>query len=236
MAVISALDTQTIISTAQTQSAEEQTAEQEAAENAEQQRINFLNILLTQLENQNPLDPMDTDQYTAQLTRFSQLEQQIETNEKLAVVQSSLAEETALSSFSYIGQGVEVNSNIGAAENGEAKWSYFVSDNAESVLLTVVNETGDIVHSEEGNALRGAYDFTLDTAQYNVSDGQSLTFFATALDSEGGIISTDTSSHLTVDGVLTQDGATFLTAGDIAFRLDGVLKVTGPSTTTNTQI
>ena len=43
----------------------------------------FLQLLTTQLKNQNPLDPLDTNQFTAQLVQFSGVEQQLKTNEFL---------------------------------------------------------------------------------------------------------------------------------------------------------
>jgi hypothetical protein len=82
MDIFSALQTQQIVPSANSADNGQTTADV-ARERAEEQRVNFLNILLTQLANQNPLDPMDTDEFASQLTRFSILEQGIVTNENL---------------------------------------------------------------------------------------------------------------------------------------------------------
>ena len=89
MSVISALNTQTLASSNQVE-VETKSAQEIATEDAEQQQADFLALLLTQLEVQNPLDPMDTDEFSAQLTRYSILEQGIETNANLTVTNDYL--------------------------------------------------------------------------------------------------------------------------------------------------
>jgi hypothetical protein len=126
MSIASVLSQPTIITSSQTTTAEEQTAEDLALEQAEKEKVDFLNILLTQLSNQNPLDPMDTKDFTAQLTRYSILEQGIETNQKLSVTNDLLQTSASAASFDYIGKQVEVETNIGVVQNDEITWSYLI--------------------------------------------------------------------------------------------------------------
>lgn len=220
---LSALDAQTIIPSSQTNTGK--TAEELAAEDAEQQQIDFLNLLLTQLETQNPLDPMDTDEWTAQLTRYSQLEQQIETNEKLVVTNELLKDSSATAGFSYIGEEVEVATNISVVQDGEAAWSYTVEGDADEVYLTVTDEDGNVVYEGEGNTNAGVHSLVLETETADF-EGQQLYLSISALDNEGTHLNTQTTAHMTVDGLWTDDnGQTYLTAGEISFRTTDVLKV-----------
>lgn len=229
MTVVSVLDTQTILSTTETT---EQSATEIAAEEAEEQQIEFLNILLTQLANQNPLDPMDTDDFTSQLTQYSQLEQQIETNEQLYVISDLLSQSTQSASFSYIGQTVEVASNVGVVQDGEAVWTYAVDSDATDVLITVVNDDGDIIYEDEGSFSSGSHTVTLSTDDYDIEESEALTFYATATDSDGEVVDEQITSHITIDGVWSDDDQIYLTAGSVSVLVDGVLKVLESGTIT----
>ncbi len=224
MDVNSVLDQQTIVTN--TDISVSKTDSEIAAEDAEQQRIDFLNLLLTQLQNQNPLDPMDTDEYTAQLTRYSQLEQQIETNENLINVTSLLTDSTAIASFSYIGQEVELDNRASAVQNDEATWSYLIDGAADNAHITIRDESNNIVFETEGSTAPGAQSYTLDAEALGLEEGEQLYFFVSATSDGGDSYNTDVTSHVVVDGTWTDgNGQTYLTAGEISFSLSDVLKV-----------
>jgi branched-chain amino acid transport system ATP-binding protein len=84
---------------------------------AEDLNNQFLSMLLTQMQNQNPTDPMDTKELTAQLAQFSSLEQQISTNEKLDNLITASNSNASTAAFGYIGQTAELKSNMTALEN-----------------------------------------------------------------------------------------------------------------------
>jgi len=223
MSTLSVLDTQTIIPTSQVQRGE--SSEERAAADAEQQKVDFLNILLTQLENQNPLDPMDTDEYTAQLTRYSILEQGIETNEKLAITNDLLKASSASTNLAYIGEQVEFSSNIGVAQNGGASWNYAVEGVVDKVDLTVTDEDGNSLYEVEGSISGGVHNLTIDTAALGIEEGQQLYLSVAARDKKGGQLNTQITTNAVVDGVWTDNNQSYLTAGDISFRASDVLKL-----------
>ncbi|MGH1403438.1 MAG: flagellar hook assembly protein FlgD [Alphaproteobacteria bacterium] len=224
MDINSVLDQQTIITSTDINIAK--TDSEIAAEDAEQQRIDFLNLLLTQLQNQNPLDPMDTDEYTAQLTRYSQLEQQIETNEKLISVTELLSDTTTIASFSYIGQEVELGNRASAVQDGKATWSYLIDGAADDAHITIQDANNNVVFEADGSTAPGAQSYTLDTTDLGLEEGEQLYFFVSAVDNNGNSYNTDVTSHVVVDGVWTNnDGQTYLTAGEISFLLSDVLRV-----------
>src|SRR5690348_480279 len=69
----------------------------------------FLTLLTTQLKNQNPLDPMDTNQFTQQLVQFAQVEQQMKSNDQLATLVSMEKSAQATTALAYVGSTVVVD-------------------------------------------------------------------------------------------------------------------------------
>ncbi|HVY16215.1 MAG TPA: flagellar hook capping FlgD N-terminal domain-containing protein [Rhodopila sp.] len=106
----------------------------------------FLQLLMTQLQNQDPSSPMDSNQFTSELVQFSQVEQQINTNQDLTqmiqLTQASQVEQSA----SMLGRAVTVNSGKLSLQNGQAEINFDTS-NAEAVGITVYNSAGAAVAS-----------------------------------------------------------------------------------------
>lgn len=219
---LSALSEQTLLPSLQANNS----AQSESEEAIEQQKIEFLNILLTQLENQNPLDPMDTTEYTNQLVMYSQLEQQLETNQGVKDLNSTAQSNTSTMALSYVGNQVELQTNIAPVSDNSAAWNYYVEGLASSVDLTVTNEAGDILHTESGAIGTGTQNFELDTTSLNVSEGEALYLSIAAIDGNDERLNVSTTSLATIDGVTGDGTNTYLTAGSITFRLSDILKIT----------
>ncbi len=224
MNIYSTLGQQSVIPSASPTSTDK-TAEQIAKEKAEKEKIDFLNLLLTQLSNQNPLDPMDTKDFTAQLTRYSILEQGIETNEKLAVTNDLLKSSSQAASFSYIGKRVEVETNMNTVHDNNLTWSYLVDGKASDVKLTVTDEAGNRIGEYDGSVAQGVQTFSLDTTGSNLAEGQTLYFSVNATNSEGDKMKSRTTAQIVVDGVWSDQKQSFLTAGGLSFRASDVLKI-----------
>ena len=111
----------------------------------------FLNLLITQMKNQDPLNPMDNAEFTQQTTNFSQLEQMINTNkslETLIAMQSynSQLDQTLLSSASLIGRTIEYSTNTISVTNGDvSSLSFYSSAAAETATIRVYNSEGHMV-------------------------------------------------------------------------------------------
>lgn len=201
-------------------------AEEIARENAQEEKVDFLNLLLTQLSNQNPLDPLDTKDFTAQLTRYSILEQGIETNEKLAVTNDILKTSSSAAAFSYIGKEVEVETNMNTITDGQAQWSYLIEGDPSDVKLTVTDEFGTRIGEYDGSIEPGVQSFVLDTTGSNLVEGQRLFFSVNAIGSgDVGSLNSRTTSQLVVDGVWSNQQESFLTSGELSFRASDVRKV-----------
>lgn len=188
----------------------------------------FLNILLTQLENQNPLDPVDTTEFTNQLVSYSSLEQEMEMNENLQAVISSLNSSNALSSISYLGTNVDVDTSASVMQGGQAQWSYALAKDAQNVTIQIVNSNKEVLaaYGAEGSAA-GTYDISVSSADLSseVAEGEVLYLVVVAVDSEGETIKTDTVGSVTVDGVESSGDEVTLTAGSISFSVDDVVSL-----------
>src|ERR1700756_952550 len=82
----------------------------------------FLQLLTTQLQNQNPLDPLDTNQFTAQLVQFAQVEQQLKSNSQLSTLVSLQQTAQNTQALNFVGQTVAVDGDTAPLTNGSATW------------------------------------------------------------------------------------------------------------------
>ena len=82
----------------------------------------FLQLLTTQLQNQNPLDPLDTNQFTAQLVQFAQVEQQLKSNSQLTTLVSLQQTAQNTQALNFVGQTVAVTGDTAPLTNGSATW------------------------------------------------------------------------------------------------------------------
>src|ERR1700755_2209849 len=84
----------------------------------------FLQLLTTQLQNQNPLDPLDTNQFTQQLVEFSGVEQQLKTNDLLDSLVTNAAANRAASAAGYLGATITADGSTTSLSDGAAQWTF----------------------------------------------------------------------------------------------------------------
>lgn len=130
----------------------------------------FLVLLTAQLQNQDPLSPMDSTQFTQQLVQFSQVEQQIRTNEQLQGLVGQYQAATAGAALSYLGKDaiIEANETYLAGDPPTANWAYRMPEAATSMTVQVKDMQGRVVY-ETNTAARGAGEhlFTWDGKKTN---------------------------------------------------------------------
>src|ERR1700758_617199 len=90
----------------------------------------FLSLLTTQLQHQDPTSPLDPNQFTTELVQFASVEQQINTNTSLNTLISLQQTEQAASALKFLGATVGVAGTTAQLANGQASWSYSVSQPA----------------------------------------------------------------------------------------------------------
>ena len=99
----------------------------------------FIVLLTAQLQNQDPLAPMDSTQFTQQLVQFSQVEQQIRTNEQLEGLVGQYQAASAGAALSYLGKDAIIEANETYLANGTANWAYNLPANAETLTVHVLS-------------------------------------------------------------------------------------------------
>jgi len=122
----------------------------------------FLTLLTTQLQNQDPLSPMDSNQFTQQLVEFSGVEQQINANKNLETLVSLTQGRTTNDAMGYLGKTVTMSDGKGALINGAANWTYALDGKAKANTLTVTDSTGKSVYTTAGATGTGAQTFAWD--------------------------------------------------------------------------
>ncbi len=167
----------------------------------------FLKLLTTQLQNQDPTSPMDSNQFTQQLVMYSQVEQQINTNSNLTKLLSLTQSQTNNLAMSYIGKNIVLSDGSGQLSNGAANWTYGLDNTATDTVLTVKDSSGKAVYSKTMTAAAdnaaGSHTFAWNGQDLNgnqLNDGlYSLTISSTAKD--GTAVKTSVASKALVSGL-----------------------------------
>lgn len=170
----------------------------------------FLKLLTTQLQNQDPTSPMDSNQFTQQLVMYSQVEQQIASNQNLEKLISLTQSQSNNIAMSYLGKNIVLSDGSGLLTNSAAQWTYGLDNNAAATMLTVKNANGQVVYSAQvdpgdnnTNNAAGTHNFSWDGKNVYGDvqpDGlYTLTVSATAKD--GSAVTTSVASKALVSGV-----------------------------------
>ena len=122
----------------------------------------FLKLLTAQLQNQDPLSPMDTNQFTQQLVMYSQVEQQISTNDNLTSLIALTKSAAGSNAVSYLGHTALTQGGATSLSAGTADWSYTMPSDAASVTLNIADANGHSIFSTSGETALGTHDFTWD--------------------------------------------------------------------------
>lgn len=122
----------------------------------------FLTLLTAQLQAQDPLDPMDSSEFTQQLVQFTGVEQQIRSNQNLENIVALLAFNGMTAAVSFLGKDVTVNQDAANLQDGNAVWVYELLANAAETTLEIVAKNGDVVRTLNGPADAGLHGFVWD--------------------------------------------------------------------------
>ncbi len=105
----------------------------------------FLTLLTTQLKNQDPTSPMDSNQFTQQLVQFSQVEQQIDTNSNLSTLIKQGSSMAGAYATAYLGKMVSITNGQASLSGGAANWTYTLGAAASEANVTITNANGRVV-------------------------------------------------------------------------------------------
>lgn len=187
----------------------------------------FLTLLTSQLKNQDPLSPVDSNQFTAQLTQMAGVEQQLLTNDLLKSLVSAQAGGGLAGAATYIGKEATAAWSATKMTDGKATWSYELGPNAASATLEVLDGTGKVVWA--GNApsrTTGVHDFTWDGKATSGNDGQNgqvYTLKIVAKNAAGTAVDSQVLTRGRITGVEMYDGQPFLTVGNSILPLSKII-------------
>lgn len=187
----------------------------------------FLTLLTTQLQYQDPLDPMDTNEFTSQLVEFSSVEQAISTNQKLdelLALQNGMQLNDAVN---YIGKTVGADGIILMLQDGQSTITYDLGANAADANILVIDEQGNTVRTLEADTGVGHHEVVWDGLD---DDGQLLEdglygFLVTAIDSGDNPVPLVQGTAGQVTGVKLVDGEVILEIDELEVALSEVLTI-----------
>ena len=160
----------------------------------------FLTLLVTQLQNQDPLDPLDATEFTSQLVQFASVEQQIFQNSNLEKL-LNLQETNQISQMvDFIGKRVEYFGQELSLEKGNAEFSYVMPSGVVDANVNITNSAGLNVFFAKGDTTAGKHTVTWDGVDKNgiqLSDGK-YSVLVSGTDPQGTLV---TIEHLMVGSV-----------------------------------
>lgn len=187
----------------------------------------FLRLLTTQLQNQNPLEPLDTNQFTQQLVQFSSVEQAIKTNDNLENLLRLQLSSATTAVIGYIGKTVTIAGSVGQLADGKAVWTYRADGAMQSAEITIRDASGAVVFSDERamGAARGSFEWDGRLADGSLAPDGAYTISIIGRDADGEAVGVKTSASAVVDGVDLTGDEPMLMIGDIRVALDAITSV-----------
>jgi flagellar basal-body rod modification protein FlgD len=190
----------------------------------------FLLLLTTQLKNQSPLDPMDTNQFTQQLVQFASVEQQLKSNDTLNALLTSTRGSAVSTAAGFVGMQVTADGSSAQLANGKAEWMINPARNAQANVI-VLDSNGSVVATSNQSVTAGAQKFTWDgktTTGSSALPGE-YTIHITARDASGQNVSVKTEIVGQVESVDVSEGDPVLVFGSYRVPLDKVRSVSWPA-------
>jgi flagellar basal-body rod modification protein FlgD len=190
----------------------------------------FLQLLTTQLKNQDPLSPMDTNTFTQQLVMMNGVQQQLQTNALLQTLVN--ASSGAGPAVNLIGKQVTAASATVGMNGGQANWTYELDGNASSATLSVTDAANNVVWSQPAPDLSaGQHPFTWNgqTLSGGKITAGDYTLHIQANDANLQALGTNVFVQGVVTGVSSNSSGTQLNIGSTAVNYTNVTQVQNPT-------
>jgi len=194
----------------------------------------FLTLLTTQLQNQNPLDPLDTNQFTQQLVQFAGVEQQLKSNDQLKSLVDIEKSAQATQALIYVGNTVAVDGSTQQFD-GSATWNLKAAKDT-TAAITITNSSGQTVYSGNFALNQGNGSFVWDGKGNDGTQWPAGAYklTATGKDTTGKDVAIATEIQGVVDSVDLTATPALLSIGGQNYTTDQIRRVIRPSTTPTT--
>ena len=195
----------------------------------------FLTLLTTQLKNQNPLDPLDTNQFTQQLVQFAQVEQQMKSNDQLATLVSLDKNAQSTTALAYVGATVVVDGSTAALSNDSASWTLNTTK-PSTATVTITDSIGQTAYTGTFAVNPGNQAFSWDG---NGNDGKlwpdgNYTLTATGVDANKQTVAISTQVQAVVDSVDLTQTPPLLSINGQNYTMDKIKQIVRPGYTGST--
>jgi flagellar basal-body rod modification protein FlgD len=218
----------------------------EASQNQLSSDINFfLTMLTTQLKNQDPTSPLDTNQFTQQIAQYSSVQQQVTMNSNLEKLLAAGKQSSLTTAVGYIGKEIETAGKTGLVLGGQGAFAYVLPKEAANVTITISNANGQIVFTGKGTNQSGRNIAVWDGKNSSTGDQEPdgvYTIAVTATDANNKDIVAETRAVGIVTGVETdaKTGDAILNLGQSKVNFSDIIavrpasRITTSTTTTDT--
>jgi len=187
----------------------------------------FFKMMIAQLQHQDPLNPLDGTDFTAQLAQFSSLEQLTNVNDQLEMLGLYQASLNNSQSISLIGKEITAIGDIIKVDGASADLTYNLSEGAEKVTISIYDEGGNLVDTlEPGSQQEGENSVTWDCS--GIAAG-NYTFEVSASDANGDVVPAYTMITGKVTGVSFEEGSPIFSVNGQDIPFGDIISVNEPS-------
>ena len=189
----------------------------------------FLSLLVSELQNQDPLDATSTTDFVNQLSSYANFTEQQAINSSMTSLASSFSSLVTLNSVNYIGHTVEAKADTATLSSGSATFGYSLSAAASNVSITIKDSSGNTVWTGSGTGNAGTNSFTWDgkdSSGKQLSDGGQYTISVTATDSAGNSVFNYSTITGKVTGIDTSTSTPSLTVDGVPVSASDIIGVT----------
>lgn len=204
-----------------------------ASQSLNQTYDNFLKMLVTQLKNQDPLNPMDSKDFTSQLIQMSTAEQAIAQTKRSEEILKMMQASTVNTALNYIGLSVDyAGNNVSYDGKVPIDFSYELPEAAKDVQINVLNAEGNVVYTAKGEMGIGSHKYNWDGKDRdgNPAKPGMYRIEVGATNADNKALDTKVVVPGTVAGVETADGQVYLVINGEAVSIDTVRSAYGIST------
>ncbi len=195
-------------------------------------KSDFLTMLMAQIKNQDPLNPMDNTEFTAQMAQFTSLEQLFNVNDTLNMMVTSINSQNSVQALNIIGKEVTANGQNVHVKNGvSSDIAFTLPETASSVKIVVEDAAGNVVKT----IARGSMDEGDHTVTWNPTndsgaqmDDGLYSYSVIAEDKNGKPIEASTFTKGIASGIAYEDGVAYVFIGNAKYMLSEITEVSTP--------
>jgi flagellar basal-body rod modification protein FlgD len=194
----------------------------------------FLTLLTTQLQNQDPLSPLDSNEFTQQLVEFSSVEQQINMNANLQTLISLQQTSEATSAMQFLGSSVTLTGSTATlAASSPATWS-LNSPSPATGTVTITSSTGQTAYNGTVSLNAGSNSYSWNGQGTNgvTWPAGQYTLAITATGANGQAVTVSTQVQGTVSGVNVSQNPPQVTVGGQSYPISAIQSINSSSSST----